>query len=109
LVIFGAFYLALGGYAAAGTLFGNDLVDLSGRPVGSDFVTFWAASKVAITRGPAAVFSLDEIYPVEKEVIGAEISPKHWNYPPTFLLLVLPLALLPYAAAFICWLAFTGS
>ena len=109
LVIFGAFYLAMGGYAAAGTFHGNDLVDLSGRPVGSDFVTFWAASKVALTRGPAAIFSLDELYPVEKEVIGAAVSPKHWNYPPTFLLMVLPLALLPYAASFICWLALTGS
>src|SRR5208337_4328663 len=66
-------------------------------------------SKVALTRGPAAIFSLDELYPVEKEVIGAAVSPKHWNYPPTFLLMVLPLALLPYAAAFICWLALTGS
>ena len=30
-------------------------------------------------------------------------------YPPTFLLLVLPLAFLPYAVSFICWLAVTGT
>jgi len=109
LVICGAFYLVIGCYNAAGTLYRTGLIDDSGRPFGGDFLCYWAASKVALTRGPAAIFSHDEVYSVEKGVVGASTSPKDWKYPPTYLLLVLPLALLPYAASFICWIAFTGS
>ncbi|MFI5329809.1 MAG: glycosyltransferase family 87 protein [Desulfobaccales bacterium] len=109
LVILGAFYLVIGCYAAAGTFSKTDLVDLSGRPLGSDFLCFWAASEVAKTQGPAAVFSRESMAAAEREVIRAETSPKFWNYPPTFLLMILPLSLLPYAVSFVCWLAVTGS
>ncbi len=109
LVILGAFYLVIGCYAAAGTFSKTDLVDLSGRPLGSDFLWFWAASEVARTQGPAAVFSRESMAAAERDIIRAETSSKFWNYPPTFLLIILPLSLLPYAVSFVCWLAVTGS
>lgn len=109
LVTFGAFHLVIGGYLAAGSINKTDLIDLSGKPLGSDFLPYWAAAKIALTRDPSAVFSRQEIYEVEKEVIGAEFPPKVWPYPPTFLLIVLPFALLPYAISFISWLTVTGS
>lgn len=109
LVILGAFYLVIGCYVAGGSLKKSDLLDLSGKPFGADFLPYWAASKLAMAGDPAAIFSRQEIYAVERGVIGAEITPKIWPYPPTFLLMVLPLSLLPYVISFICWLAVTGS
>lgn len=109
LVILGTFYLVMGGYIAVGDLSKTALVDLSGRPLGADFLPYWAASKLALAGDPAAIFSRQEIYAAQREVIGTEITPKIWPYPPTFLLMVLPLSLLPYVISFICWLAVTGS
>ena len=108
LLCLATFYLVIGIYVAGGRGHQAHLLDLSGRPVGSDFVTYWAASKVARTQGPAAVFSRERIYAAEREVIGTAIMPRIWNYPPTFLLMALPLAALPYLASLICWLTVTG-
>jgi hypothetical protein len=108
LLILGAFYLFIGCYVVVGCLDKPNLIDLSGKPVGADFVAFWAASKVAMTQGPAAVFSSEAITSVAREVIGAEISPRHWNYPPTFLLMVLPLSSLSYLLSLLGWLSVTG-
>jgi hypothetical protein len=107
LLCLGAFHLFIGCYLVGGSLHKSDLLDLSGKPVGSDFVAYWAASKVARTQDPAAVFSREALYKVEQEVIGAEFNPKIWNYPPTFLVMVLPLSLLPYLVSFLSWLSLT--
>lgn len=112
LIILGVFYLSLGCYAAAECLRRPNLIDLSGRPFGCDFLCYWTASKVARTQGAASVFSLDSMAAAEREVIGAGPSYpkyKYWKYPPTYLLLVLPLSLLPYVVSYICWMALTGS
>ena len=107
LLCLGTFYLFVGGHIVWGGLHKPALLDLSKKPVGSDFLTYWAASKVARTRPPVAVFSREAMTEVEREVIGAEISPRIWNYPPSFLLMVLPLSLLPYLFSFLIWLAVT--
>jgi hypothetical protein len=107
LLLLSAFNLAIGCYLVGGRGPQAHLLDLSGKPVGSDFVTYWAASRVARTQGPPAVFSREAIYAAEREVIGADLIPRLWNYPPTFLLMVLPLSLLPYLASFLSWLAVT--
>ena len=109
-IILGVFHLSLGCYAAADCLRRPNLIDISGRPFGCDFLCYWTASKVALTQGPAAVFSLDSLRAAEREVVGAAPPfPRDWKYPPTYLLMVLPLSLLPYVVSFICWLALTGS
>ena len=41
---------------------------------------------------------------MEEKIIGASTSPYAWNYPPFFLLMILPLSLLPYLASLIVWL-----
>ncbi len=107
LLVLGAFYLCIGCYVVVGSLHQGNLIDLSGKPVGADFVGFWAASQVARTQDPGAVFSSGAITAAARKVIGAEISPRHWNYPPTFLLLVLPLSALPYLLSLLGWLAVT--
>lgn len=107
LLCLGSFYLVVGGYIVYGSLHKPDLMDLSKKPVGSDFLTYWAASKVARTQPPVAVFSREAMTEVEREVIGTEINPRIWNYPPSFLLMVLPLSFLPYLLSFLSWLAVT--
>ena len=110
LIILGVFHLSLGCYAAVDCLRRPILIDLSGRPFGCDFLCYWTASKVARTQGAAQVFSLDSLRAAEREVVGADpLFPRDWKYPPTYLLLVLPLSLLPYVVSFICWLAVTAS
>ncbi|MFC4519352.1 glycosyltransferase family 87 protein [Cupriavidus pinatubonensis] len=82
-------------------------------PPGADFVVFWSAAKVALEHGAVAPYNLDllqakEIATVPQVLVGGGALP--WLYPPTFLLAILPLGLLPYgAAAFVfltggaCW------
>jgi Glycosyltransferase family 87 len=107
-IILGVFNLSLGCYATLECLHSPDPNDLSRTPFGGDFLCYWTASRVARTQGPAAVFSLDTMAAAEREVIGADTWPRYWKYPPTYLLMVLPLSLLPYAASFICWIVLTG-
>ncbi len=105
--IFLALYLLVGGYWLLGGLFsGLGPTDRLGKPVGADFVQYWAASRLALTGEAAAVYDAEKLYEAERQVTGAlYLIP--WLYPPTFLLLVLPLSLLPYLASLFAWLVAT--
>ena len=107
-----AVYVALWGYWILKL---NRGVDPGGVPLGSDFITFWGASHLALSGHAASAYDPQLILPAERAAIPwadfkAILS---WQYPPTFLLLVLPLALLPYfpslllflGASFAAWLA----
>jgi alpha-1,2-mannosyltransferase len=105
LMVTGYLYLALGSYwIAQGLLTRPGLTDIGGKPVGADFVTFWSASKLARSENPAAVYVIPRLHEVEKAVIGENIPTWAWYYPPSFLLLVLPLSFLPYLAALGLWI-----
>lgn len=73
-------------------------------PLGRDFVAFWSASALALDGAPEAVFDLKHIHAVQIAAVGARVEPTAWHYPPTFLLMVMPLAALPYVVALILWL-----
>lgn len=84
-----------------------DLVDPRGKPLGYDFMAYWSAAKLALAGRAALAFDESVISAVQHQAVPSLpgiIFP--WHYPPTFLLPVAPLGLLPYAAALI---AFTGS
>lgn len=81
-------------------------VDPRGEPVGVDFANFYLASRLALSGEPAAVYDRarfdsyrTSFFPLQDR----EVFP--WVYPPLFLLLMLPLALLPYLAALGVWQA----
>ena len=76
-----------------------------GKPLDSDFVTFWAASRLTLDGRAAEVFDLPQLVLVEHSAVPASSKAYAWHYPPTYQLLIEPLALLPYLPA--C-LAFTG-
>lgn len=100
----GSLYLRMGYLISAGLLKGPGYTDLMGNPVGCDFVLFWSAAQLARAGTPAAAYSIDRLHPVEERAVGASIPRFPWVYPPTFLLLLLPLAWLSYPAALIAWL-----
>jgi hypothetical protein len=76
------------------------LVDLRGKPVGYDFMAFWSAARLALGGRPEAAFDGTAITAVQHSAVA--FLPNiwfPWHYPPTFLLVVAPLGLLPYPAA----------
>ena len=79
------------------------LVDPTDKPLGYDFIAFFSASKIALDGDFVAVFDQMQMLAVQQEVIPGNRSIYTWNYPPQFLVVVLPLALLPYVAAFFAW------
>jgi hypothetical protein len=82
-------------------------VDPRGEPVGSDFVSFWAAGKIALAHRAAEVYVPQSHLAAERAYFGAPLGWYAFFYPPIFLLACLPLGLLPYFAALGLWLAST--
>jgi hypothetical protein len=82
----------------------RDLVYPSGRAVGADFVTFWAASDLALSGRPAWVYDEAAIVAAERKALPKAEDVYLWHYPPPFQLVVLPLALAPYLWAYGLWL-----
>jgi hypothetical protein len=77
--------------------------------VGSDFVTFWSASQLALDGQAARAYETAEIFRVEQSVVTGIEWPFLWYYPPTFLLLAMPLSLLPYLASYLTFVAASGA
>lgn len=82
-------------------------VNAGGAIVGRDFVALWSAASLALGGAPAAGYDQSLIHAAEQTAIGAPAGLITWYYPPSFLMLVLPLALLPYLAAAVLWVAGT--
>lgn len=83
---------------------GSGLLDRTGKPIGADFLVFWSASSMARTGDPASVYDFPKFYTVEQTIAD---YPNPWVYPPTYLLMVLPLSLLPYLPSFLVWIVST--
>lgn len=75
-------------------------VDRGGKPLGYDFIAFWSASKLALDDDPVAAYDLGRIVETQRETVPGILTQHPWHYPPTFLLVVLPFALLPYALSY---------
>ncbi|MBR0673432.1 glycosyltransferase family 87 protein [Neoroseomonas soli] len=87
----------------------RDGIAINGLPVSGDFLSFWAASDLLLAGRPA-----DAYRPALHVAAQARIFPDigvyfAFFYPPVFLLLCAPLALLPYGASVAAWLAVTGA
>jgi len=84
-------------------------LDLLGKPLGADFPSFWAASRLALQGAPARVYDLSAHAAAERSGFGGlDVPYSAFFYPPTYLLICLPLGLLPYLAALTAWLTATG-
>jgi len=78
----------------------------SGLGIPTDFVNVWAAGKLVIDGHPALAYDWDIQKQVELALLGQDFPGYFaWHYPPPFLFVASLLAMLPYAAAFIGWMA----
>jgi hypothetical protein len=83
--------------------------DARGEPLGTDFVSFWTAARLALGGQPSMAYD-----PVAHQAAEHAMFPgfEGWYaffYPPVFLLYSLPLALAPYFVALALWLTATGA
>jgi hypothetical protein len=94
---------------AARTLTGEGLLDPFGKPIGTDFSSFWAASRLALEGRPLLAWDVAAHHDAQKALFGPEAGYYAFFYPPPFLLACLPLALLPYGWSLAAWLLLTGA
>jgi hypothetical protein len=104
LVVLTAGSLMLAAVVMANWPQGPNWLSNGGLWTGRDFVAFWAASDLTLQGEAAQAYDFERIHAVEIATIGGEIRLTTWPYPPPALLLVAPLALLPYPAALALWL-----
>jgi alpha-1,2-mannosyltransferase len=104
-LLFGYSFILFGCYLTiAGLLTKPGLTDLMGKPLGSDFIVFYAASKLALNGDPTGIYSISKMNLIMTSVIGSNVTFYPWHYPPSFLVIVLPLSLLPYGISFAIWI-----
>ncbi len=83
------------------------LIDRSGKPLGPDFMSFYAASKLALAGHAAGAWDPVTHQAAEDAIFHRPLGYWAFFYPPAYLMLCWPLALLPYGAALLTWLAGT--
>ena len=83
------------------------IVSRQGKPIGVDFQVNWAASKMALSGQSSAVYDIKRFHAVEEEGVGHRTFVAPMIYPPTFLVIALPTALLPYLWALAIWMSLT--
>jgi hypothetical protein len=78
-------------------------VDILGRPLGTDFSSFYAAGKAVLSGVPEAAYDPALHHAREQAIFGPATPFYGWQYPPFFLLLAALLAVLPYPLALVVW------
>jgi Glycosyltransferase family 87 len=80
------------------------LVKKNGVPVYTDFTNTFAAGLHALHKDTEALYIPAESLIAQDALVGAGNSfHSTWPYPPTFFLVLAPLAILPYLLAFLTW------
>jgi hypothetical protein len=81
----------------------------SGNGLGRDFTQFYAASLMAANGNIIDVYKPQLIQSmILKTVKSTEVNGTYiWVYPPTYLILLLPLSQLPYSSSFMLWILIT--
>lgn len=85
-------------------------IDANGKILGTDFISFWAASDLALHGHPADVYQM-HAHEAQQLKIFPQASQSGYTaffYPPLFLLICLPLAVFPYLVSLCLWLSVTG-
>ena len=85
----------------------NGLIDLQGRPLGTDFSNVYAAGTYVLDGDPEAPFDPVRQHAREQRIFGEATPFYGWHYPPFFLFVAAALALMPYGVALAVWQAVT--
>ena len=78
-----------------------------GLPFGVDYPSFWAASRLVLTGLPADVYVISMHRLAELPVLLKDYAA--FYYPPPYLVLCIPLAMLPFFPSLIVFLCMTGA
>jgi arabinofuranan 3-O-arabinosyltransferase len=74
----------------------------------TDFDTVWVAGRMAFSGHAAAAYDWPTLKRVAEGIVGHPFEGfLGWQYPPTYFFITAPLALLPYASAFMFWVIST--
>ena len=95
-------YVLFAGVAAVNT---HDRVGLGGSPLFYDFSVFHTAGSMANAGRAADSYDDAKMIAAERSVFPGNTLRLPWNYPPTFLMMLMPLGALPYVAAWLAWSA----
>jgi alpha-1,2-mannosyltransferase len=105
-IIFLILYGLAGAVLVISAITSRQGADLWGRPLGADFSHYWLASSMVLAGDPAAVYHYQKFMAAEVAFFKVHyLMP--WLYPPNFLLIIVPLALLPYLPSLVVWLGLT--
>lgn len=99
LILLSLYLVAIVGWIALS----NGLIDPNGKPLGSDFSSFYAAGSLVLDGRASDVYDMAAHYARERQLFGAATPYYGWLYPPIFLLIATPLALMPYPLALAVW------
>jgi alpha-1,2-mannosyltransferase len=99
LILLGLYAIAIVGWIALS----HGLVDRNGKPIGTDFSSFYAAGSLVLDGRAGDVYDMAAHYARQQQLFGAATPYYGWLYPPMFLFVAAPLALLPYPLALAAW------
>jgi len=95
-------------FLAVGVIGGAWLVDGAGNVQSTDFISFWSAGRLALAGAASTAYDIAHPTMMQQLALGhATAREYYWFYPPSFLLVVTPFALLPYLPSLFLWLALT--
>jgi hypothetical protein len=93
----GVLFLVLNLLIALGlVLTSHNGVDYKHRALGTDFITFWTASWMVLHGDAGSIYDIPKVTRLVNQLLPGHEGVLFWLYPPTFLVPVVPLALLPY-------------
>lgn len=81
----------------------DGLTNGEGKVLGRDFVDFWVGARFAWAGEGASVYDLQIFRAAIRDLAGAPIQPYLYSYPPSLMVLTLPLAVLPFVVALAVW------
>ena len=104
LVTFAAVLMIVGTIVGLGLLIvtAHGTVDVYGRPLGTDFSSFWTAGRMALEGRAAAAYDWPSHFAYQRLTHGVDLF-FPWSYPPIFLIVAAALASLPYLASLLVW------
>ncbi len=108
--LYPAVFLIVGAFVfVANVLVARGNLGFYDKPIGTDFASFWTASNFVLTGNAADAYHPLQHHAAQTKLFGKEVEYFAWLYPPTALLMVAPLGLVPYLPSLFCWLAATGT
>jgi alpha-1,2-mannosyltransferase len=99
LILLGVYAIAVVGWIALS----DGLIDRNGKPLGTDFSSFYAAGSLVLDGRAGDVYDIALHYAREQQIFGGATPYYGWLYPPIFLLIATPLAFMPYPLALAIW------